>query len=84
MLVSADGTAFVADFGLSHALAPTTALPATTGGAKGSLRWMAPELLDGSFDGMPFTKEADIWAFGMTLYVSVVAARSLLWQVINN
>lgn len=40
----------------------------TTGGAKGTERWMPKEAYDA--DGGAFTKEADIWAFGMTAYVS--------------
>ena len=37
----------------------------------GSLRWMAPELFD--LEGsMAHTKESDIWAYGMTIYVGVI------------
>ena len=40
-----------------------------TGDRRGSTRWMAPELLDMD-DPQLHSKESDVWAFGMTLYVS--------------
>lgn len=45
-----------------------TALFSTTetGGARGTARYMCPELISGS---VSYTKESDIWAFGMTVYV---------------
>lgn len=38
---------------------------------RGMARWFAPDLLTGDyiFTGM-HTMETDVWAFGMTLYVS--------------
>ena len=35
---------------------------------KNSARYMAPERFD--FPERPGTKEADVWSFGMTVYVS--------------
>ncbi|EJC99187.1 uncharacterized protein FOMMEDRAFT_160759 [Fomitiporia mediterranea MF3/22] len=39
----------------------------SSGGIKGSLRWMAHELLEFSSDSR-HTKQTDVWAFGMTVY----------------
>lgn len=69
VLVSLSGNALVADFGISHALAATTAFATTTGGVKGTVRWMAIELFTGSLALSQFSKAADVWAFGMTIYV---------------
>lgn len=42
------------------------------GQTKGSTRWMAMELHTGMGEIEPkHTKETDVWAFGMTLYVSL-------------
>lgn len=35
----------------------------------GTTRWMAPELLRGDEDEAQKTKESDMWAFGMIIYV---------------
>lgn len=67
VLIDLDGNPLVSDFGISHLVSLSTTLIATTGGnAKGSLRWMAIELFT---DDISFSKEADVWAFGMTVYV---------------
>lgn len=58
----------MADFGLSHMLTFSITLAPTTGGVKGTVRWMSIELFTGD-EQNPFTKEADIWALGMTFYV---------------
>ena len=55
------------DFGVSLMILSSQTLTSTTGGVKGSLRWMAPELLTGA---TKHTAETDVWAFGMTIYVS--------------
>jgi len=64
VLVSPTGKALVADFGISVLLSASQTLSTTTGGVKGSIRWMAKEL----FDGSNSSKESDVWAFGMTVY----------------
>lgn len=44
------------------------------GVVKGSTRWMAIELHDPPEDSDPkHSKETDIWAYGMTLYVSITS-----------
>ncbi|EJC99172.1 kinase-like protein, partial [Fomitiporia mediterranea MF3/22] len=70
VLVNHLGDPLICDFGISRMLSSTvTFAGATSGGIKGSMRWMAYELLDFSSDGH-HTKESDVWAFGMTVYVS--------------
>ena len=52
-------------------MSATHSLAGTTTDMKGSIRWMAPELLMYS-EEEPVkapTKSSDVWAFGMTVYV---------------
>lgn len=54
------------DFGLSrHIIASVSA---STTGSGGSLRWKAPELAD---ENGKANEQSDIWAFGMTIVVSL-------------
>lgn len=62
------------DFGISHMILSSETLTSTTGGMKGSLRWMAPELLE----GVKHNVETDIWAFGMVIYVCLCILEKLL------
>lgn len=49
----------------------------STGGLKGTLRWMAPELVDIDVDLTSdesavfgsHSKQSDVWSFGMVIYV---------------
>lgn len=67
----------LSDFGISHMLSSTTAFMGTTGGLKGSVRWMAYEQLTGAAESV-FSKEADVWAFGMTIYVSRISIHMIM------
>ncbi|KAL0563410.1 Homeobox protein tos8 [Marasmius crinis-equi] len=79
ILVSEDRRCKLADFGLAMtAEATTTVGDSTAGSAKGSLRWMAPELfkLPDSVDAAqispaqtsgPIKLARDIWAYGCTV-----------------
>ncbi|EJC99208.1 kinase-like protein [Fomitiporia mediterranea MF3/22] len=68
VLISNHGEPLICDFGMARMLSASLTLAATSsGGIKGSLRWMAYELLDFSNDSH-HTKETDVWAFGMTVY----------------
>ena len=40
-----------------------------TGSLRGSIRWMAAEFLRSGEAQYRHTMEADVWAFGMTIYV---------------
>lgn len=63
MLVQADLTCCLADFGLALVAETQSLLSATLSTAgKGTLRWMAPELLQ----GQKAQKESDIYALGCT------------------
>ncbi|HNQ22538.1 MAG TPA: serine/threonine-protein kinase [Phycisphaerae bacterium] len=61
LLVDADGTVWVADFGLAKALDRDGT--SQTGGVVGTLRYMAPEQFAGTADA-----RSDIYSLGLTLY----------------
>ena len=69
-----DGKACLADLGLmSISLGPeTTDITSSTGdAAKGTYRWMSPELFyprEFDFPRFHLTKESDCYAFGMVIY----------------
>lgn len=68
MLIHGDGTACLADFGLSlvYSEAASISQASWTSTLKGNLRWMAPELLGEQEDGSPVrpSKESDVFSFG--------------------
>ncbi|KAG6330714.1 hypothetical protein ID866_8377 [Astraeus odoratus] len=61
VLISSEGQALLADFGLSYAVNSSLKITLTTPRG-GTLNWMAPEILN---DGL-VSAEGDVWAFGMT------------------
>ncbi|KZS88307.1 kinase-like protein [Sistotremastrum niveocremeum HHB9708] len=68
IFISDDGTAMLADFGLSRStwggsFVATPGLTTTSTGIKGSLRWTAPELLEKP----KATQASDMWAVGCIL-----------------
>ena len=69
-----DGSACLADFGLmSIVLGPETTdiTTAGEGGAKGTYRWMGPELFypnEYELSSFKLTKKSDCYAFGMVIY----------------
>ena len=67
VLISPEGHALLTDFGLSRVVNSSFNVPSLPGG--GTLRWMAPEILDGTES----TAAGDVWAFGMTCLVSTSA-----------
>ncbi|KAJ8589062.1 kinase-like protein [Rhizopogon salebrosus TDB-379] len=68
VLIHGDGTACLADFGLSlvYSEAASISQASWTSTLKGNLRWMAPELLAEREDGSPErpSKESDVFSFG--------------------
>ncbi|PPQ75400.1 hypothetical protein CVT26_015371 [Gymnopilus dilepis] len=71
ILVTKSGRACLADFGLSVILdtRPLTLDPScSSNGIGGTIRWLAPELLDPDFDNLKPSLEADIYSFGCVLY----------------
>ena len=72
----------IADFGVSRLLVESMTL-AGTNSLKGSIRWMAVELVDSQDSASAahqfHTKASDVWAFGMVLYVSISTLPSLTY-----
>lgn len=71
IMISPYGIPLLADFGLSLALSQsqyTSGTTATT--TKGTVRWMAIELLVPNDSGIPtkHDEKSDVWAFGMVIY----------------
>lgn len=70
-MVSRSGAPRICDFGISRMIAASQSFgeTSTQTGIRGSVRWMAPELLAiSSGPQAEHTMESDIWAFGMTVY----------------
>ncbi|KAG8768554.1 hypothetical protein FRC12_005498 [Ceratobasidium sp. 428] len=63
VLISNSGIAKLADFGCAEPNPGTLHFTATTSGANYSIRWAAPEILNGE---QTRSKEADVYALGMT------------------
>ncbi|KAJ7722026.1 kinase-like domain-containing protein [Mycena metata] len=66
VLINDQGTALVADFGLSRLHSLSSARSGVAGGPEGTMHWLAPELLKA--EHVNPTVETDVWAFAMTLY----------------
>ncbi|QRV74275.1 Tyrosine kinase catalytic domain protein [Ceratobasidium sp. AG-Ba] len=69
VLISGEGVAKLTDFGCTQLKKGTLCFTTTTGGSKFSMRWAAPEILDGSIER---SKEADVYALGMELVTGLV------------
>lgn len=70
ILMNNDYRAVLADFGLAE-MVSTTSLAITNAAAGGTVRWMAPELLNPEIYGLAnskSSKESDVYAFGMVIY----------------
>ncbi|KAL4078981.1 kinase-like domain-containing protein, partial [Scleroderma yunnanense] len=64
ILISDTGNALLADFGFSLIVNSSFSMSIhSDGGAKGTVNWMAPEMVN----GQNASAEADVWAFGMTV-----------------
>jgi serine/threonine protein kinase len=68
VLINHRKEACLSDFGLSRLVVDNTLWRTTATHASGTLRWMAPELIEG--DMIIPTIATDIYAFGVTCYVS--------------
>ncbi|XP_006459452.1 hypothetical protein AGABI2DRAFT_66354, partial [Agaricus bisporus var. bisporus H97] len=67
ILVSDDGRALIADFGISRIVVSTKL--ASTQVSSGTMRWMAPELLIDDEENCPtVTLKSDIWSLGCVYY----------------
>lgn len=70
MLIGRGGSAMMGDFGCARMESVTQSIGALTssGTANGTWNYWAPELMD--LNGAVHSKASDVWAFGMTVYVS--------------
>ena len=90
ILIDSEYRARLADFGLAAIVNGITSSSATTSfGAKGTTRWMAPELLfpeefgfTGRFEKQLPSKDTDIYAIGMTILE--VSACHFLFRALNS
>ncbi|KZS95412.1 kinase-like protein [Sistotremastrum niveocremeum HHB9708] len=64
ILVSDDGKALLADFGLARLVDNDDELASTTAGLRGTIRWMAPEVACALGRSSNPARESDIWGFG--------------------
>jgi hypothetical protein len=86
VLVTDDGFAKLADFGISRALHNDETVTAT-GALTGTPGYLAPEVAKGE----RFTEAADVWSLGATLYHSLEGttpfgddnAHALLWKTVS-
>ena len=69
VLLSADGTPRLSDFGVAHFAQQTTLMPA--GGFAGTLAYIPPE----AFLGQAVDERADVWSFGVILYEMLTGRR---------
>ncbi|KAH7322150.1 kinase-like domain-containing protein [Rhizoctonia solani] len=67
ILISDDGTPVLADFGSSTMKDQTLKITVQGGNHSLTVRWSAPELLEGKYAGR-HTKYSDVYALGMTIY----------------
>ena len=66
-MVSFTGTAMISDFGTSRMIGASYSPACPSSTPKGTYQYLAPELV--SPDVAVHSKEADVWAFGMTIHV---------------
>ena len=72
-MINDDGSAMISDFGTSSIEAASFSGAAPTSASKGTCNYWAPELLGSEprEDRLSVhSSESDMWAFGMTIYVS--------------
>lgn len=64
------------DFGLSRMFSASQSFSASlnSGGLNGTVRWMAYELFQLEDVEPEHTKASDVWAYGMTIYVSAYSS----------
>ncbi|KZT37802.1 kinase-like protein [Sistotremastrum suecicum HHB10207 ss-3] len=73
VLITDKGTPVLADFGLAaFDDIDYTLMSSSTGGVKGTSRWVAPELLRGGDTASKVSRGSDIWALGC-IFLEVVA-----------
>ncbi|KAJ8582916.1 kinase-like protein, partial [Rhizopogon salebrosus TDB-379] len=80
VLIHADGTACLADFGLSLLYSEDVGVTQAswTSLLHGNIRWLAPELLEPSGNDMPVrpSKHSDVYSFGGIMLLVCLEASS--------
>lgn len=71
IVITDDGDARICDFGGSHITAASKSVAKPSTGIRGTLRYIAYELVASTDQYLMHTKESDVWAFGMTIFVSL-------------
>lgn len=79
ILISEDGEPLLANSGVSRLISQLSTMDV----ADTSMRRTAPEFVYGTDGVETFTKEADVWSFGMLIYVSNNLFSSLTRQISN-
>ena len=72
-MINDDSSAMICDFGCARIETASYSAAAPTATLKGTCNYWAPELLEIIPDGDAssiHTSKSDMWAFGMTVYVS--------------
>lgn len=80
IVIASDGTPMINDFGCARMEHATLTIAALASQLKDTCNYWAPELLT----GVNHLKESDVWAFGMTVYVSTKGSHAPLNMIINN
>ena len=72
-MINDNGFALICDFGSARIEAASFSGAGPTSTLKGTCNYWAPELLGSGSDGAPLPShslKSDVWALGMTIYVS--------------
>ena len=70
ILISSNEAPLLTDFGMSHMLTGASILEAATCGVKGTIRWLAPEIINSQDpEDVLHTEASDVWALGMVYLV---------------
>ena len=77
-MLSDEGLPLLMDFGISHLQECSSTCETATDGDKGTIRYMAFELLQDDIEedstSKTHTTQSDVWAFGMIVYVNISVA----------
>ena len=76
-MIASDGSAMICDFGCSRMEVASLTMAQVTTSDKGTNLFWAPELIDIN-NRKKHSKETDVWAFGMTTYVSIFLSISVV------
>ena len=75
IVVSSNGQAKICDFGCARMMTASHTMALLSSNNKGTVHFWAPELLrvpQREEEKVKQSRESDVWAFGMTVFVSVL------------